>query len=62
VVQPLTKLKKKLVPFNRGPDQNTGFAELKEAFMTASVLPHFHYEKKIVLETDASSYVSAGVL
>jgi hypothetical protein len=25
------------------------------------VLPNFDYEKEIVLETDASSYVSAGI-
>src|ERR1700737_2423471 len=62
VVQPLTKLTKKLVPFHWGPDQKRAFAELKMAFTTAPVLAHFDYEKKIVLETDASSYVSAGVL
>ena len=62
VVQSLTKLTKKLVPFHWGPDQKRAFAELKEAFTTAPVLAHFDYEKEIVLETDASSYVSAGVL
>ena len=62
VVQPLTKLTKKLVPFHWGPDQRRAFAELKEAFTTAPVLAHFDFEKEIVLETDASSYVSAGVL
>jgi hypothetical protein len=36
--------------------------ELKVAFTTASVLAHFNFEKEIVLATDASSYVSAGVL
>src|ERR1700687_2999006 len=62
VVQPLTKLTKKLVPFQRGPDQKRAFAELKAAFKTAPVLAHFDYEKEIVLETDTSSYVSVGVL
>ena len=62
VVQPLTKLTKKLVPFHWGSDQKRAFAELKEVFTTAPVLAHFDYEKEIVLETDASSYVSVGVL
>jgi hypothetical protein len=31
-------------------------------FTTAPVLAHFYYEKVIVLETDASSFVSAGML
>jgi hypothetical protein len=31
-------------------------------FFPDAVLVHFDYEKEIVLETDASSYVSAGVL
>jgi hypothetical protein len=62
VVQLLTKLTKKLVPFHWRPDQKRAFTELQIAFKTAPVLAHFDYEKKIVLETDASSYVSAGVL
>jgi hypothetical protein len=62
VVQPVTKLTKKLVPFHWGLDQWRAFAELKKAFMTAPVLAHFDFEEEIVLETDASSYVSAGVL
>jgi hypothetical protein len=52
----------KLVPFHWGPDRKRVFAELKEAFTMAPVLAHFNYEKEIVLETDASSYVSAVVL
>jgi hypothetical protein len=62
IVQPLTKLTKKLVPFHWGPDQRRAFSELKVAFTTAPVAVHFDFEKEIVLETDASSYVSAGVL
>jgi hypothetical protein len=62
VVQLLTKLRKKLVPVHWGPNQNKVFVELKIAFTMAPVLAHFNYEKEIVLETDASSYVSTGVL
>jgi hypothetical protein len=32
------------------------------AFTTAPVLAHFNFEKEIGMETDGSSYVSAGVL
>jgi hypothetical protein len=62
VVRPLMKLTKNLVPFHCGPDQRRAFAELKVAFTTAPVLAHFDFEKEIIFETDASSYVSAGVL
>ncbi len=34
----------------------------KDAFTSAPILQHFDYEKAIVVETDASDYVSAGVL
>ncbi|KAH0603205.1 uncharacterized protein H6S33_008209 [Morchella sextelata] len=38
------------------------FNALKEAFTTAPILTHFNPEKEITVETDASDYVSAGVL
>jgi hypothetical protein len=62
VVQLLTKLTKKLVPFQWGPDQKRAFTELKEAFTMAPVLAYFDYEKAIVLEMDALNYFSAAVL
>jgi hypothetical protein len=62
VVQPLTKPTKKLVPLYWGSDLNRAFTELKKAFTTVPVLAHFDYEKEIVLEKDASSYISTGVL
>ncbi|KAH0610717.1 uncharacterized protein H6S33_011144 [Morchella sextelata] len=40
----------------------TAFNALKEAFTTAPILTHFDPEKEITVETDASDYVSAGVL
>jgi hypothetical protein len=49
------------VPFHWGPDLRA-FAELKVAFTTAPVLAHSDVEMKIGLKTDASSYVSVGVL
>jgi hypothetical protein len=53
VVQPLTKLTKKTVPYHWGTDQKRAFAELKKAFIMPPVLAHFDDEKEIVLETDA---------
>src|SRR5438477_11520946 len=37
-------------------------ATLKRAFTTAPMLAHFDPNKKILVETDASDYVSAGIL
>lgn len=38
------------------------FWALKEAFTSALILLHFDREKEIVVETDASDFVYAGVL
>ena len=62
VVAPMTKLTGKSVPWQWGTEQRTAFKALKDAFTSAPILQHFDYEKAIVIETDASDYVSAGVL
>ena len=38
------------------------FEDLKRAFVSRPILMHFDYEKKTVVETDASNHVAAGVL
>jgi hypothetical protein len=38
------------------------FQALKQTFTTAPILCHFDPEKLIIVETDASDYVSAGIL
>ena len=38
------------------------FEFLKTAFTTALVLAHFDPDREILIETDASDYVSAGVM
>jgi hypothetical protein len=38
------------------------FETLKQAFTTAPILRHFDYNREIIVETDASDYVSASVL
>ena len=44
------------------PEQEAAFAQLKEAFTSAPVLRRFDFGRDVVVETDASDYVSAGVL
>jgi len=66
VVSPLTSLTKKeggkYVPFIWGPAQQKAFEDLKKAFTMAPILRHFDYDCEIVVETDASDYVLAGIL
>jgi len=66
VVTPLTKMTKKeggkYVPFVWGPEQQAAFDLLKKAFMSAPMLRHNDYDRDIIVETDASDYVSAGIL
>jgi hypothetical protein len=45
-----------------GSDQKRAFAKLNITFKAELALVHFDYENDIVPETDALSYVSAGVL
>ena len=35
---------------------------LKTAFTTVPILRHFDHDREIIVETDASDYVSAGIL
>ena len=62
VVAPMMKLTGKSVPRQWETEQRAAFMALKDAFTSAPILQHFDYEKAIVVETDASDYVSAGVL
>jgi hypothetical protein len=58
----LTKLTKKDEPFVWGAEQQLAFETMIPAFTTASGLQHFDHEREVIIETDASDYVSAGVL
>ena len=62
MVPPLTKLTGKNVPWQWSFEQNSAFESLKEALTSAPIRQYFHYERAIVVEIDASDYVSAGVL
>jgi hypothetical protein len=61
-VQPLTELTRKDTRFRWEKAQQLAFEELKERFTTAPILAHFDYDRDVIIETDASDYVSAGVL
>lgn len=59
---PLTELTKKDQPWGWGKEQQLAFDVLREKFTSDLVLRHFNPDKKIVVETDASDYMSAGIL
>ncbi|KAG7003723.1 Transposon Tf2-9 polyprotein [Fusarium oxysporum f. sp. conglutinans] len=59
---PLNRLTNKDVPFIWDDTCEKAFVRLKEAFITAPILRPFDWTKDVILETDASDYVSAGVL
>jgi hypothetical protein len=57
-----SSLLKKGAPWDWTPDHEDAFEELKTAFATAPVLALFDYNRKTVLETDASDWASGGIL
>lgn len=62
VVSPMIRLTGKNIKFQWSTACEASFQQLKTAFTTAPILRHFDYDKPSVLETDASDYVSAGIL
>jgi hypothetical protein len=62
IVAPLTRLTRKDIPFAWTSDCAHSFNDLKIAFTTAPILRHFDYDREVIVETDASDFVSAGVL
>jgi hypothetical protein len=58
----LTTLTKKDKPFLWVSEQQLAFETMKTPFITAPALPDFDPEREVIMETDASDYVSAGVL
>ena len=59
---PLNNLLKKNTSWKWGGAEQQAFTQLKAAFTSAPVLALFDYERKTVLETDASDWASGGVL
>jgi len=60
--EPLTKLTKKDEPLVWESEQQWAFKAIITAFTTAPALRHFDHDREVIIETDASDYVSAGVL
>ena len=62
IVHPLTLLSRKGVKFKSEKDQLLAFEDVKWRFTTAPILAHFDFDKDVVVQTDASDYVTAGIL
>jgi hypothetical protein len=62
IVQPLTFLTHKGVLFTLSTEQQMAFDTLKATFTSAPVLAHFYLDQDVIIEMDASDYVSASVL
>jgi hypothetical protein len=62
ICQPLNELLRKDTKWKWDVPQEAAFQELKTAFITAPVLAMFDYNRKTVLETDASDWASGGIL
>ena len=62
LVAPLTKLTEKDIPFVWTTECQSAVDTLKTAFTTAPILRHFDHDREIIVETEASDYVSAGIL
>ena len=59
---PLVGLTKKGIRFEWGEECEAAFQKLKRRFTSALVLRHFDLDKEIIVEMDASDYVSVGVM
>jgi hypothetical protein len=62
IVTPMTHLTRKNTHFLWSDEYSQSFETLKQAFTTAPILRHFDYDHEIIVETDASNYISAGIL
>jgi len=60
--EPLTMLTKQDEPFVWESEQQMAFETMIIAFTTAPALRHIVHEREVIIETDASNYVSAGLI
>jgi hypothetical protein len=58
----LTRPTEKDEPFEWESEQQLAFETTVTALTTAPALRHFDHERQVIIVTDASKYVSAGVL
>jgi len=61
-VEPLTRLTKKDEPLVWELEQQLACETMLTTFTMAPPLRHFHHEREVIIETDASDLVYAGVL
>jgi hypothetical protein len=62
LTKPLHNLLKKTTTWAWSLEHDTAFRALKDAFIAAPILAMYDYDKKTILETDASDWASGGVL
>ena len=62
IVRPLHRLTRKDVNFEWTAKCQEAFDKLKTAFITAPILAHFDPDLECIIETDASDFVTAGVM
>ena len=62
IIRPLTELTRKDMKWKWDPEQQAAFTQLKEAFTSTPILRRFDFDRNVIVETDSSDYVSAGVL
>ena len=62
VIRPMTLLTQKKIKFEWETDQQEAFAQFKKAFTSTPVLARFDHDRNAIVKTDASDFVSAGVL
>ena len=62
LVRPLVALTHKGAMFKWSPACETAFQNLKVAFTSAPILRHFDPSREVFIETDASDFVSSGIL
>lgn len=62
IIAPLVNLTRKGVPFSWTTTCKLSFEALKNAFVNAPILRPFDWSQDVIVETDSSDYVSAGVM
>jgi len=62
MAKPLIQLTRKDTPFVFNSDCIEAFKELKERLISSLILYHYNLDLKLMLETDASNRVIAGIL
>ena len=54
IAEPIRELAKDKIPFNRGPEHQSSFTQMKAEITSAPILAYYNPKKQTVLQTDAS--------